>query len=141
MSASGFVAIGGSLASPDTKFQWDHLGVQLPLVDDMPPTVDAGRSAKELDTYLKKSYNRSVFWANFLFFFLCLLLPVSLYVSDMIFGATAFMIWIGVFGAWCFVGGLTVMFLPIYDFMNDVAAAKKSKAAAKGPGTDLKFTK
>merc|ERR1719473_1915869 len=30
---SGLVAIAGSLANPDTKFQWKYLGAQLPLVD------------------------------------------------------------------------------------------------------------
>merc|ERR1711998_721666 len=42
---SGFVAIAGSLANPDTKFQWKYLGAQLPLVDDMPPPIGAGRTA------------------------------------------------------------------------------------------------
>merc|ERR1711998_482353 len=46
---SGLVAIGGSLAMPDAKFQWKTLSVQLPLVDDMPPPIDDGRSAEELD--------------------------------------------------------------------------------------------
>merc|ERR1719409_2354127 len=104
---SGFVAIAGSLASPDTQFKWKYLGAQLPLVDDMPPPIEAGRSAAELDAFLVKSYNRSVFWANFLFFFLCLLFPFGLYGSGMIFSTTAFTIWIAVFGLWCFIGGLS----------------------------------
>merc|ERR1712139_4779 len=120
---SGLVAIAGSLANPDTKFQWKHLAAQLPLVDDMPPPIEAGRSAEELDTFLIKSYNRSVFWANFLFFFLCLLLPASLHASGMVFGPTAFTIWIGVFGAWYFFGGMTVIILPIVDFKKDMDAA------------------
>merc|ERR1711970_1571546 len=60
---SGLVAIAGSLANPDSKFQWKYLAAQLPLVDDMPPPIEAGRTAEELDAFLIKSYNRSVFWA------------------------------------------------------------------------------
>jgi hypothetical protein len=124
---SGFVAIAGSMANPDTDFKWEHLGVQLPLVDDMPPPIADGKSPEELDAFLVQSYNRSVFWANFLFFFLCLLFPFALYGSGMIFGATSFSIWIAVFMGWCFIGGLTVIILPIVDFKKDVAAAAAMK--------------
>merc|ERR1711907_908627 len=105
-----------------------YLAAKLPLVDDMPPPIEAGRSAEELDAFLVKSYNRSVFWANFLFFFLCLLFPFGLYGSGMIFSATAFTIWIAVFGLWCFIGGMSVIILPIVDLNNDVKAAAKAKA-------------
>merc|ERR1719201_2627881 len=125
---SGFVAIAGSLANPDTKFQWKYLGAKLPLVDDMPPPIECG-SAEELDKKLIKSYNNSVIWANFLFIFLCVLLPGVLHLGGFVFGTLGFTIWIAVFGMWCFVGGLIVIILPIYDFMNDVAAAKKSAEA------------
>jgi len=128
---SGLVAIVGSLASPDAVFKWKFLSVQLPLVDDMPPTIDCG-GADELDAVLVKSYNRSVIWANFLFFFLCVALPGVLHLGGFVFGTLGFTIWIAVFGIWCFVGGLSVIILPIYDFNNDVKAAKaKGKVAAK----------
>merc|ERR1719454_2485713 len=52
---SGLVAIAGSLANPDTAFQWKYLSPQLPLVDDMPPPIEAGRTAAELDVFLIKS--------------------------------------------------------------------------------------
>merc|ERR550514_2333775 len=129
---SGLVAIVGSLASPDAVFKWKFLSVQLPLVDDMPPTIDCG-GADELDAVLVKSYNRSVIWANFLFFFLCVALPGVLHLGGFVFGTLGFTIWIAVFGIWCFVGGLSVIILPIYDFNNDVAAAK-AKAKGKGLG-------
>jgi Na+/proline symporter len=134
---SGFVAIAGSTAMPDTEFKWKYLAAQLPLVDDMPPPIADGRSPEELDAFLLQSYNRSVFWANFLFLFLCLLFPFSLYFSGLIFGATMFNIWLFVFMAWCFIGGMTVIILPIIDFKNDVAAAAelrkgKEVVAAKG---------
>jgi MFS family permease len=131
---SGFVAISGSLLFPDSKFKWEYLAAQLPLVDDMPPVIEKGRTAKELDDYLKKSYWRSVFWANFLFFFLCLLLPVGLFLSGLVFGYASFGIWIAVFMTWCFLGGLTVIILPIIDFKNDLAKA----AARKGQATEVK---
>merc|ERR1712139_86302 len=124
---SGLVAIAGSMANPDSKFQWKYLSVQLPLVDDMPPPIEEGRSAAELDAFLIKSYNRSVFWADFLFFFLCLLFPGALYVSGLVFGPTAFTIWIGVFGAWYFFGGMSVIILPIVDFKKDMDAAAAAK--------------
>lgn len=47
---SGAIALIGSTLEPDTKFQWDHLSAQLPLVDDMPPPIEEGRSPEELDT-------------------------------------------------------------------------------------------
>jgi hypothetical protein len=131
---SGVVSIVGSLASPDTVFQWKYLGAQLPLVDDMPPPVDSG-SAAELDKTLIKSYNRSVFWAGLLFIVLCGALPGVLHVGGFVFGATGFTVWIAVFGLWCFIGGMTVIIMPIYDFNNDVKAAK----AAKGQNTGSKF--
>jgi len=129
---SGFVAIAGSLADPDKTFKWEHLAAQLPLVDDMPPVIEKGRTAKELDEFLVKSYNRSVLWANFLFLFLCLLLPGALYMSGVVFGTLGFGIWIAVFMTWCFVGGLAVIILPIIDFKNDLAAAKQLKGETKG---------
>jgi Na+/proline symporter len=124
---SGFVAIAGSMANPDAVFKWKYLSAQLPLVDDMPPTIDAG-SAEDLDKVLITSYNRSVIWANFLFFFLCVALPGVLHLGGFVFGATGFTIWIAVFGLWCFVGGMSVIILPIVDFMNDVKAHDKKKA-------------
>jgi hypothetical protein len=129
---SGFVAIAGSLGSPDSAFKWKFLGAQLPLVDDMPPPIDSG-SAAELDAVLVKSFNRSCIWANFLFFFLCVALPGVLHLGGFVFGATGFTIWIAVFGLWCFVGGLSVILLPIYDFSNDIKAAKNKKAKGVTP--------
>jgi hypothetical protein len=129
---SGLVAIGGSLAMPDAKFQWKTLAVQLPLVDDMPPPIDDGRSAAELDEFLIKSYWRSVASTLFLFFFLCGLFPVVLFVSGMVFGSTGFGIWITAFGLWCFIGGMSVIVLPIYDFKKDVDAAAQKRAAIAG---------
>merc|ERR1712167_4024 len=127
---SGLVAIGGSLAMPDAKFQWKVLSVQLPLVDDMPPPIDDGRSAAELDEFLIKSYWRSVASTLFLFFFLCGLFPVVLFVSGIVFGSTGFGIWITAFGLWCFIGGMSVIILPIYDFKKYVDAAKKLREGA-----------
>jgi Na+/proline symporter len=127
---SGLVAIAGSLAMPDATFKWEYLAAQLPLVDDMPPPIEAGRSREELDAFLVKSYYKSLFWANFLFIFLCLIFPFGLYFSGMIFGATAFTVWIGVFGLWCFLGGMSVIILPIVDFKNDIAAASAQKQVA-----------
>merc|ERR1719389_705072 len=126
---SGFVAIAGSLGSPDSTFKWKFLGAQLPLVDDMPPPIEAGGAA-ELDAVLVKSFNRSCIWANFLFFFLCVALPGVLHLGGFVFGATGFSIWIGVFGLWCFVGGMSVIILPIYDFSQDMKAAKAKKGKA-----------
>merc|ERR1719393_341317 len=126
---SGLVAIAGSLASPDSVFKWKFLGAQLPLVDDMPPPIEAGGAA-ELDAVLVKSFNRSCIWANFLFFFLCVALPGVLHLGGFVFGATGFTIWIAVFGLWCFVGGMSVIILPIYDFSQDMKAAKAKKGKA-----------
>jgi Na+/proline symporter len=126
---SGLVAIAGSLADPDEKFEWKHLSAQLPLVDDMPPPIEHGLSAAKLDDQLKKDYAQSVFSANFLFFFLCLLLPVSLFLSGTVFGKSGFGLWVYVFMAWCFFGGLVVIILPVLDFKKDMAAASALKAA------------
>jgi Na+/proline symporter len=133
---SGLVAIAGSLANPDETFKWKHLAAQLPLVDDMPPPIEKGKTAADLEELLKKSYNRSVFMANFLFIFLCLIFPVGLYFSGMVFGSTMFTIWIAVFAGWCYIGGLVVMILPIVDFKKDLQAA----TAAKANGTEYKET-
>jgi len=138
---SGFVAIAGSMAMPDTEFKWEYLGAQLPLVDDMPPPIADGKSPEELDAFLVKSYNRSVFWANFLFLFLCLLFPFSLYFSGIIFGSTGFSIWIAVFMAWCFIGGMTVIILPIVDFKKDVALAAERQASAAAASKDGAWAK
>jgi hypothetical protein len=129
---SGFVAIAGSMADPDTKFEWKQLSAQLPLVDDMPPPIENGKTAEELDAFLVKSYNKSVLWANFLFLFLCLLLPVSLFYSDIVFGKMGFGLWIAVFMGWCFIGGLAVIILPVYDFKKDMAAAAALKMGKSG---------
>jgi hypothetical protein len=131
---SGVVAIAGSFSDPDTKFQWKHLTVQLPLVDDMPPPIEHGHSAEELDKQLTKDYNQSKFWAIFLFLFLCLLLPVSLFFSGTVFGTTGFAVWIFIFAAWCFVGGMTVIILPVMDFKKDVEAANALKEKALKAG-------
>jgi hypothetical protein len=131
---SGVVAILGSVADPDKTFEWADLGVQLPLVDDMPPPIEAGRTAEGLDKLLVSWFWKSVFSANFLFLFLCLLFPGALYLMGTIFGSTGFTIWIGVFAVWCFVGGLIVIILPILDFKKDVARAaelNKEKQAAE----------
>lgn len=124
---SGFVAIAGSMADPDNEFEWKQLAAQLPLVDDMPPPIENGKTAKELDEFLVKSYNKSVLWANFLFLFLCLLLPVTLFYSGAVFGKMGFGLWVAVFMGWCFIGGMAVIILPVYDFKNDLAAASALK--------------
>merc|ERR1711998_256491 len=97
------------------------------LVDDMPPPIENGKSAAELDAFLVKSYNKALLWANFLFIFLCGLFPFGLYFSDMILSGTAFTIWIAVFGLWRFFGGMSVIILPILDFKKDLAAAAALK--------------
>jgi Na+/proline symporter len=124
---SGLVAIAGSLADPNKEFKWEHLGVQLPLVDDMPPLVEASVGDK-MEEFLLKSYNRSVKVAMFLFIFLCALLPGVLYLSNMIFSSTMFTVWVIIFMLWCFIGGLSVIILPIYDFKKDYDAAQVLKA-------------
>jgi len=130
---SGLVAIAGSMVEPDLKFDWSHLGAQLPLVDDMPPPNENGRTNEEVKVLLTKSYWNSVYAANFLFLFLCLLLPVALYLSGVVFGKTGFGIWLVVFMAWCFLGGLSVIILPVTDFKKDMAAAAaKNKAESMG---------
>jgi len=121
---SGAIAILGSMANPDTKFQWAHLSAKLPLVDDMPPVIEEGRTAKELDEFLIQSFMRSSWMAIFLFIFLCLILPMSLYWSGVIFEGAGFGVWIMVFLVWCFIGGMTVIILPIVDFKRDLARVK-----------------
>jgi hypothetical protein len=121
------VAIAGSLADPNKEFKWEHLGLQLPLVDDMPPLVEASVGDK-MEEFLLKSYNRSVKVAMFLFIFLCALLPGVLYLSNMIFSSTMFTVWVIIFMLWCFIGGLSVIILPIYDFKKDYDAAQVLKA-------------
>jgi len=118
---SAAIAILGSMSDPDNDFRWPHLSARLPLVDDMPPPIEDGRTAAELDEFLIQSYKRSCWVANGLFFFLCLLLPVSLYASGAIFGSGGFGIWIIFYLLWCFIGGLTVIILPILDFKKDLA--------------------
>jgi hypothetical protein len=128
---SAFVAILGSMANPDSKFEWKFLGAQLPLVDDMPPTIEAG-GAEALDKVLVTSYKRSCFWAIGLFVVLCGVLPGILHFGGFVFGTLGFTIWIACFGLWCFVGGMTVIIMPIYDFNNDVKAAKAAKGKSGG---------
>jgi hypothetical protein len=53
-------------------------------------------------------------------------------MSGLVFGATAFGIWISLFMLWCFVGGMIVIILPVIDFKNDLAAAAALNAEAKG---------
>jgi len=124
---SGFVAVVGSIVDPDLTFKWEYLSVQLPLVDDMPPVIEDGRTAEELDTFLIKSYNNSKVSAITLFILLCVLFPGVLYGGSWIFGSLGFNIWIFFFMLWCFIGGLVVIFLPILDFRKDLAAAKALK--------------
>jgi hypothetical protein len=128
MCFSGLVAIGGSLADPDTNFQFKHLSVQLPLVDDMPPAIEEGSTAAQLEAYLQQSYLKSVVMAMFLFIFLCGLFPAVMYVGSFILGSTGFTIWIFAFMAWCFIGGLVVIILPLYDFKKDYDANQALKA-------------
>jgi hypothetical protein len=124
---SGAVAIAGSLANPDTEFKWKHLNAKLPLVDDMPPPIENGLTPEKLDEQLVKDYKHSVWSANFLFVFLCLLLPVSLYLSGAVFGKTGFGIWVIIYMLWCFIGGMAVIILPVLDFKKDLEAASASK--------------
>jgi len=50
------------------------------------------------------------------------LLPGVLYLGNFIFASTAFSVWIGIFMLWCFIGGMSVIILPIYDFKKDYDA-------------------
>jgi Na+/proline symporter len=127
MCFSALVAIAGSLADPNKDFQWSHLSVQLPLVDDMPPKIEEGRNAEQLDELLQKSYKKSVGMAMFLFIFLCALFPGVLYGGAFIFGSQGFTIWVVIFMLWCFIGGLAVIILPLYDFKKDYDANQKLK--------------
>jgi hypothetical protein len=127
MCFSGLVAIAGSIADPNKDFKWRHLSVQLPLVDDMPPIIEEGRTAEQLDELLKKSYNKSVGMAMFLFIFLCALFPGVLYGGSFIFESQGFTIWVMIFMLWCFIGGIAVIILPLVDFKKDYDANKKLK--------------
>jgi hypothetical protein len=53
-----------------------------------------------------------------------------LHLGGFVFGSTEFTIWIAVFGLWCFIGGISVIILPIVDFKNDIAAASAQKQVA-----------
>jgi len=51
-----------------------------------------------------------------------------LYLSNMIFSSTMFTAWVVIFMLWCFIGGMSVIILPIYDFKKDYDAAQQLKA-------------
>jgi hypothetical protein len=105
----------------------------------MPPPIEAG-GAEELDKVLVTSYKRSCFWAIGLFVVLCGVLPGILHFGGFVFGTLGFTIWIAVFGLWCFVGGLSVILLPIYDFHNDVKAHAAKKQGLTMDKKDSKAT-
>jgi hypothetical protein len=65
--------------------------------------------------------------AMFLFIFLCALFPGVLYGGAFIFGSQGFTIWVVIFMLWCFIGGLAVIILPLYDFKKDYDANQKLK--------------
>jgi hypothetical protein len=121
---SGLVAIAGSMANPDSGFRWGYIAAQLPLVDDMPAIVENGRTAEELDNLLTRDYKKSLFMANFLFIFLCLIFPMAIYWSGAVFNSAGFATWIWCFLLWCLIGGATVIIMPITDFMKDLKEAK-----------------
>ena len=94
------------------------------LVASYKKTVLRGELPHYLLRFLVASYKKACYVANFLFFFLCLLLPIILYASGAIFDAGAFGLWIMIFLLWCFVGGLSVIVLPVLDFNKELKEAK-----------------
>ena len=96
---------------------------------------------KEMDTLLVKEYKKSVFSTNFLFVFLCLVFPVSIFASSVIYGSGGFGAWIWIFALWCLVFGLIVMIMPIVDFRAQTkkAALQKEQEAANKRRVSLKL--
>jgi Na+/proline symporter len=119
--SAGIIAIGGSMAKPDTNFKWAMLEA-IPVVDDVIPELKEG----EDEASLQKDAKRANIQAVVLTVFLVILWPLPQHVSGGIFEPWGFSVWIGAAFLWGIIGGLVIIIMPIMDFMKKPASAKAS---------------
>jgi Na+/proline symporter len=115
--SAGIIAIGGSMAKPDTNFKWAMLEA-IPVVDDVIPELKEGEDAASL----QKDAKRANIQAVVLTVFLIILWPLPQHVSGGIFEPWGFSVWIGAAFLWGIIGGLVIIIMPIMDFMKKPAA-------------------
>ena len=118
--SSGIIALGGSMMSPDTSFEWSKLNEEIDVVDDVLPELKEGEDRESLE----KDAKRANIQALALTFFLIILWPVPQHLSGGVFEPWGFTVWVGAAFVWGIIGGLVIVIMPIMDFLKKPAPAK-----------------
>merc|ERR1712159_797048 len=116
-----FIALGGSLAFPDTNFRWEMLNKRIPLVDDIEPPKDSEESEEKLKKQVWIAVGASVV----LTFILIILWPLPMYAAAGVFSEGGFTTWVTLEIIWALIAGLVIIILPAFETIQDFLRAKK----------------
>jgi hypothetical protein len=122
-----FIAGVGSLIMPDKEFKWEMLNERIPLVDDIEPPKDSQETDVRLQRQVKIAYGASVL----LTFILIIMWPLPMHFGGVgVFSKGRFAGWVAVEIIWAFIGGIVIIFLPVYETVRDANQAKKQRKQA-----------
>jgi Na+/proline symporter len=122
-----FIAGVGSLIMPDKEFKWEMLNERIPLVDDIEPPKDSQETDVRLQRQVKIAYGASVL----LTFLLIIVWPLPMHFGGVgVFSKGRFAGWVAVEIIWAFIGGIVIIFLPVYETVRDANQAKKQRKQA-----------
>jgi len=146
LGCGGVIALGGSLAFPDTEFRWEMLG-RIPMIDDVMPEPAEG----EDEASLLVESGRAKKQAGLLSLLLVVAWPIPMYLSGAVMGSTGFALWIGLAILWALAAACVIVLLPPLEVLwtrspsdaspapqatveNPAAGSQQMQPAAGGSG-------
>merc|ERR1719356_2154617 len=128
-----FIAIIGSLISPDNEFKWSMLNDGIPLVDDVEPPKDSAETDAKLSTQVTVAIVASVVLTLVLLVFW----PIPMHLGSGVFSEGGFTVWVVLEFLWAIIGAIVIIFLPGFELVMGFMGKDKITAKQKG---DIKVT-
>jgi Na+/proline symporter len=120
------ISLLGSIVVPDTEFRWEYLNERIPLVDDVEPPKDAQETDERLNRQVYIAYGSSIG----LTLILVVLWPLPMHFGGAVFPKGQFTVWVAVEMIWAIIGSIVIIFLPLYETVMDIKAAKAVRQTA-----------
>lgn len=93
---------------------------------------------KETDEQaLTDAYWFAVSWGSGLSLIIVVIWPISLYASGYVFSEGFFTFWVFLVFAWSICASVTIIFLPIYDFVGSYSATADQNISKRNPETQM----